>query len=106
MSISIQGHNLDLTPALENHLNEKAQKLYTHHDEIIVSIDFIMKIDNLEKICEATIHLKGHGNYHLTAKCTDMYSAQTKLIAMLDRKCEKHKAQLKNKHAGQGSTST
>ena len=98
MSIPIQItalHELKLTDALTQYVNEKFNKLEKHFPHIMnthvtVSID-----KKFQQIAKANMNLAGGGK--IVASCTskDMYASIDMLIDKLDEQIIKHKEKLK-----------
>lgn len=93
MQINITGHQLDVTEAMRNYVEEKLSRLEKRFDKVI-SVQVIMGIEKLDKKVEATVNLAG-GELFASAENTDMYVAIDALADKLDRQLMK----FKEKHA-------
>lgn len=89
MQITTSGHQLDLTPAIKDYVDNKLQKLEKHHDRI-TSIHVILSVDKLEQKAEATIHVSGK-EFFANSTSEDLYAAIDLLSDKLDRQLIKHK---------------
>ncbi len=89
MQINITGHQLEVTEALRNYIDEKFTKLERHFDKII-SAQVIMGVEKLNKKIDATLLLAG-GEVVASAENTDMYTAIDALVDKLDRQLIKFK---------------
>tara|TARA_B110000967_G_C18508275_1_gene375014 strand:+ start:269 stop:589 length:321 start_codon:yes stop_codon:yes gene_type:complete len=104
MNINISGHHLDITPSLHEHITKKFLKIKTHFDYVI-DVKFILSVEKLTHIAEATIHLP---NIDIHAKSTDkdMYHGIDLLIGKLDRQVIKYKEKIKDHHKSDNSYKT
>jgi len=104
MNINISGHHLDITPSLHEHITKKFLKIKMHFDYVI-DVKFILSVEKLTHIAEATIHLP---NIDIHAKCTDkdMYHGIDLLIGKLDRQVIKYKEKIKDHHKSDNSYKT
>ena len=93
MQINLTGHHLDLTDALRNYVHDKFQRLERHFDHIN-NVHVILKVEKLQQIAEATLHLSGTEVF-ATSEHADMYAAIDALIDKLDRQVIKHKEKIK-----------
>lgn len=89
MQINITGHQLDVTEALRNYIDEKFTKLERHFDKII-SAQVIMSVEKLNQKIDTTLMLAG-GEVVASAENTDMYTAIDALVDKLDRQLIKFK---------------
>lgn len=92
MQLHFTGRNLELTPAIKTHAEEKFQRLERRHANI-ASVNIILQIENLTHIAEATIAMNGT-DIHATAKSTDMYIAIDELVDKLISQITKHKEKI------------
>lgn len=89
MQINISGHQLEVTDALRNYLDEKFVRLERHFDKI-TSAQVIMSVEKLNQKVDATLRLAG-GDVVASAENTDMYAAIDALVDKLDRQLIKFK---------------
>ncbi|AWM81031.1 ribosome-associated translation inhibitor RaiA [Gammaproteobacteria bacterium ESL0073] len=89
MQINITGHQLEVTEALRNYIDEKFTRLERHFDKI-TSAQVIMGVEKLNKKIDATLLLAG-GEVVASAENTDMYTAIDSLVDKLDRQLIKFK---------------
>lgn len=87
MQLTITGHHCDITPALREYVTGKFQKL--NHRGSVSQVNTILKIEKLEQIAEATVHVPGH-EFYASARSADMYSAIDELIDKLVKQVQKH----------------
>ena len=91
MQLKISGHHLQLTPAIENYLMRRLQKIERHHDPI-VNGQVTLSVDKERQQAEGRIHFSG---FDLFAQSTDrnLYAGlmrwRTSWIARSSRKREK-----------------
>lgn len=89
MQINISGHQLEVTEALRNYVNEKFERLERHFDKI-TSAQVIMSVEKLNQKVDATLQLAG-GEVVAGAENSDMYAAIDLLVDKLDRQLIKFK---------------
>ncbi len=89
MQLSISGHHLEVTEAINNYVQTKFSKLDKHNNSI-TNAHVILSVEKLEQKAEADIHVKG-GNIHADAIETDLYAAIDKMVHKLDKQLIKHK---------------
>jgi ribosome hibernation promoting factor len=96
MQINLDGHHIDITPALRGYVTTKFEKLSRHFDHVS-NIHVVLGIEKMAQKAEATIHVSG-GNLFADAKAENMYAAIDALIDKLDRQIIKHKEKQTNYH--------
>ena len=89
MQISITGHQLQVTEALKNYINEKFARLEWHFDRVL-DVHVLLEVEKLAQKAEANLQVNGA---RLFAEDTqeDLYAAIDGLIDKLDRQLVKHK---------------
>lgn len=89
MQLNITGHHVEVTPALNEFVTSKMEKLERHFDNV-TNVHVVLGVEKLRQKAEATLHVSGAD---LFAECTDedMYAAIDGLIDKLDRQVIKHK---------------
>lgn len=95
MQINISGHQLDLTPAIKDYVENKFRKLERHNDRITI-VNVILSVDKLEQKAEASVHASGK-DFFADASAEDLYAAIDLLSDKLDRQLIKRKEKL-NSH--------
>ena len=101
MRIDINGHQMDVTPALRDYVNDKFARVarhYDHHAEARV----LLSVDKLEQKAEATIATAGK-TLHAEAVAQDMYAAIDLLADKLDRLMIKQKEKITDHHRGESA---
>jgi putative sigma-54 modulation protein len=93
MQINLTGHHVDITDSLRDYVDTKFSKLERHFDHIN-NVHVILKVEKLQQIAEATLHLSGTEVF-ATSEHADMYAAIDALIDKLDRQVIKHKEKSK-----------
>ena len=89
MQITITGHQLEITEALRDYVNNKFSRLERHFDKI-TSIRVTMGVEKIKQIVDATILIAG-GDVVAQAEHEDMYAAIDLLVDKLDRQLLKPK---------------
>ena len=101
MNLTISGHHLEVTPALNNHVKTKLDRITRHFDQV-VNIKVLLTVEKISdkerrQRAECTIHVKGND---LVAESShaDLYTAVNEMIDKLDRKVGKHKERIQDHH--------
>lgn len=89
MQVNISGHQLDVTDALRDYIEEKFARLERHFDKI-TNVQVTLEVEKLKQKVEATLHVAG-GEVVANAESDDMYAAIDLLTDKLDRQLIKHK---------------
>ena len=97
MEISIDGHHVALTPAIQEHIETKMTKIERHFEHV-VNVHVVLSVEKQRHKAEATIQITGN-NIHASCEHEDMYAAIDLLIDKLDRQIKKHKEKLTNHRA-------
>jgi putative sigma-54 modulation protein len=94
MQLHINGHHLEVTPALNEYIQSKFERLQRHYDQITTT-QVILSVEKMVHKAEATVHIAG-ADLFAAAEDEDMYAAIDALADKLDRQLIKHK----QKHRG------
>lgn len=94
MNLIIQGHHLEVTPALRDYVDGKLQRIRRHFDHVIEA-DVLLSVDKLQHKAEVTLRVRGN-SMHAESIDGDMYAAIDNLIDKLDRQVLRHKDRVKN----------
>ena len=99
MNISISGHHISVTEAMDNVIREKLAKIERHFDQI-QSIQVILSLDNngASKChkAEAIMRVSGQEMF-VQALDDDMYKAIGEMTEKLDRQVRKYKTKQERK---------
>ena len=98
MRIEINGHQIDVTPALRDYVLARLDKLERHSDQLLDG-HVILTVEKLVQKAEATLNLAGR-SLHAEATAEDMYAAIDLLADKLDRQVLKHKEKVTDHHRG------
>jgi putative sigma-54 modulation protein len=94
MNLIIQGHHLEVTPALRDYVSGKLERIRRHFDHVIEA-DVLLAVDKLQHKAEVTLRVRGN-SMHAEAIDGDMYAAIDNLMDKLDRQVLRHKDRVKN----------
>lgn len=94
MQIHIVGHNFHVTPAIEEFIKEKFNKLKKHSEQI-TSINVTLNVEKLQHIAESTIFLMKF-ELHAHAESHNMYTTIDQLVEKLNVQLIKHKEKLQS----------
>ena len=101
MRIEITGHQIDVTPALRDYVNNKFERLQRHFDNLL-DIHAILTVEKLEHKAEASIQMSGRTAF-AEVIAENMYAAIDLLADKLDRQVIKHKEKLTDHHRGENA---
>ena len=104
MRIEINGHQIEVTPALRDYVLARLDKLDRHSDQLLDG-HVILSVEKLQQKAEATLHLEGR-RLHAEAVAEDMYAAIDALADKLDRQVLKHKEKITDHHRGEAAART
>ena len=89
MQININGHHVEVSPALRAYVTEKMERINRHFDHVI-SLNVILSVEKLQHEAEATLHTAGKSLF-ANASATDMYAAIDGLVDKLDKQVRRFK---------------
>jgi putative sigma-54 modulation protein len=101
MRIDISGHQIDVTPALRDYVQEKFARVSRHYDHHL-DARVILSVDKLEQKAEATLNTPGKTLF-ADAIAPDMYAAIDLLSDKLDRLLVKQKEKMTDHHRGESA---
>lgn len=89
MNLNLTGRQLEITPALRQHVTDKVAKLKNHFEGVI-DVAVTLSVEKLRQKAEGSVHLSGK-DLHVVAEDDDLYIAIDQMIDKLDRQILKHK---------------
>ncbi|GAB2496290.1 ribosome hibernation-promoting factor, HPF/YfiA family [Arenimonas alkanexedens] len=101
MRIEISGHQIDVTPALHDYVQDKLARVARHFDHHL-EVRVTLAVDKLEQRAEATLSTPGK-TLHAEAVAPDMYAAIDLLADKLDRLVIKQKEKMTDHHRGESA---
>jgi putative sigma-54 modulation protein len=101
MRIEISGHQMDVTPALRDYVQDKLARVARHYDHHL-DTRVILSVDKLDQKAEATLNTPGKTLF-ADAIAPDMYAAIDLLADKLDRLVLKQKEKKTNHHRGESA---
>ncbi|MFZ1325046.1 MAG: ribosome-associated translation inhibitor RaiA [Candidatus Contendobacter sp.] len=99
MQIKLSGHHVEITPALQDYVRDKLERIERHFDNV-TSIQVILSTEKLQQKAEATVHVAGN-DIHADAVEEGLYAAIDVLSDKIDRQIKKHKEKMTEKHRGE-----
>ena len=101
MNITISGHHISITDAIDAHVKQKSSKVSNHFQDLM-TLDVILTVEKNEHIAEINTHKKGK-DLSVKVGTNDMYQSITeafkKLYTVLQsQKSTKIAARHKNQH--------
>lgn len=100
MQLTISGHHIDLTDAMQDYVENKMERLERHFDQV-TKINVILSVEKMRQKAEATIHITGNDVF-ANAEDENMYAAIDALVDKLDRQIKKHKEKMTDHHRSEG----
>jgi putative sigma-54 modulation protein len=101
MQITIQGHQVDVTPALRDYAMGKFDRVTRHFDHLH-ELTIVLGIEKVLHKADATMQFSGKKagrTLHANATATDMYAAIDALVDKIDKQVRKYKEKLTDHHA-------
>lgn len=103
MNLLLTGQHVDITPALRDYVEKKADRVIRHFDQII-DLAVILGIEQpseKDKRQRAEVNLRVKGQvFHMDQYAEDLYAAIDLLFDKLDRQVIKHKDKVQD-HKGE-----
>ena len=89
MNIQFTGHNVEVTPAIREHLAEKLERV-KHHFDHVMDVRATFSVErNIQK---ASLHVRSNGcDFHAEDGQDDLYTAIDFAVDKLDKQVVKHK---------------
>lgn len=94
MNLNINGHHLEVTPAIRNYVIEKLDRVKRHFDHVI-DASVTISVVKLVQRADVTLHVRGK-DIHAEASHENLYAAIDALVDKLDRQVLRHKDKLTN----------
>ncbi len=88
MEITISGHHVEITPAINAYTKEKLSILEKF--DAITSLDVVLSVEKERQKAEANIHVTG-STFHAEAITEDMYHSIDALEQKLAKQLKKHR---------------
>ncbi|NMG75298.1 ribosome hibernation-promoting factor, HPF/YfiA family [Aromatoleum diolicum] len=89
MNLTINGHHVEVTPAIREYVNTKLDRVIRHFDNV-TSVNVILSVEKLKQKAEVTLHVRGKDIY-VESDDGDMYAAIDSMVDKLDRQVLKYK---------------
>lgn len=101
MNLTISGHHLEITPALDSYVKTKLDRITRHFDQV-VDIKVLLTVEKQKEKdrrqrAECNIHVKGNDLFAESSH-EDLYAAVDELVDKLDRQVVRHKSRLQDHH--------
>lgn len=102
MNLLLSGQHVDLTPAIKDYVEKKAERVIRHFDRII-DIAVILGVEQpsaKDKRHRAEVNLRVKGQvFHMDQYAEDLYAAIDLLFDKLDRQVVRHKDKVQDHRA-------
>lgn len=96
MQVQLSGQQIEVTPALRDHVNSRLDRL-TRLDERILSLSIVLSVNKLQQRAEGTLSVTG-STLHAEALENDMYVSIDVLFDKLVTQLRKHREKISDKH--------
>lgn len=96
MQFQLSGQQIEVTPALREHVAAKLDRL-TRLDERLVSLSVVLSLDKLRQHAEGTLQASG-ATLHAEAAEADMYASIDMLFDKLVGQLRRHREKISDKH--------
>jgi len=97
MQITVSGHQVAVTSALNDYVTTKLERIVRHFEHLH-DVTVTLSVEKLLHKAEATLHCAATKTIHADAQAGDMYAAIDALADKLDRQVTKHKEKIKDHH--------
>lgn len=95
MRIEVTGRRLDLTDAIEEHANKKAEKILKHYDGVL-EIEIVLDQESAtEFTAETIVNVVKHDPLVGKSRRQDIYAAIDASIEKASRQVQEHKERLR-----------
>ena len=88
MQMHLNGHHVEVTPALRGYVHKKLQRILRHCDQLI-DVQCTLTVEKLQHKAESTVRIAG-ASIHAAAIDADMYAAIDVLADKLDEQVKRH----------------
>lgn len=100
MQLTVSGHHVDLTEAMQSYVENKMERLERHFDQL-TNVNVILSVEKMRQKAEASIHITGNDIF-ANAEDENMYAAIDALVDKLDRQIKKYKEKHTDHHRSEG----
>ena len=104
MQLNLDGHHVEITPALREYVETKLKKIERHFDHL-TGVHVVLNVEKQRQAAEATLNLTG-AQIFANAEHEDMYAAIDLMISKLDAQVRKHKGKITDHHRGRVDNSS
>lgn len=101
MRLEVSGHQIEITPALKEFVENKLERISRHFDHHL-DVRVLLSVDKLQQRAKATLTPRGKA-LHAEAEASDMYAAIDLLVDKLDRIVLREKERLTDHHRGESA---
>jgi putative sigma-54 modulation protein len=101
MKLTITGRNLEITEAIENHLENKMKTTIQELGEK-TNVHIALHVEKHRHLAEITVQAKGFA-VHAHEETKDLYSAIDNALSNVERQLRKHKERAKDLRMKQGT---
>jgi len=96
MQVQLSGQQIEVTPALRDHVNSRLDRL-NRLDDRILGLSVVLSVNKLQQRAEGTLSIAG-SSLHAEALENDMYVSIDVLFDKLVTQLRKHREKICDKH--------
>ena len=99
MQVQLSGQQIEVTPALRDHVNSRLDRL-SRLDERILNLNIVLSVNKLQQRADGTLYIAG-STLHAEALENDMYVSIDVLFDKLVTQLRKHRDKVCDKHTAE-----
>jgi putative sigma-54 modulation protein len=96
MQFQLSGQQIEVTPALRDHVAAKIDRL-TRLDDRLLGLNVVLSLDKLQQRADGTLKTSG-ATLHAEAAEADMYASIDTLFDKLVNQLRRHREKISDKH--------
>jgi putative sigma-54 modulation protein len=96
MQFQLSGQQIEVTPALREHVEAKLDRL-TRLDDRLLGLNVVLSLDKLQQRADGTLKTQG-ATLHAEAAEADMYASIDTLFDKLVSQLRRHREKISDKH--------
>ncbi len=102
MKLTVTGRHIEITPAIQDHLEERLGKIVTDLEGMI-DVHVILSVEKYRHKAEITVKGKGV-SFHSEDETKDLYGAIDSTVEKLDKHLKKHRDKFMEKRPKHGAS--
>ncbi len=102
MQITITGRNLEITPAIREHVEKRLSKIKKYFHSI-VDVHVVLMLQRFQHICDMTVNASGI-TLHAHDTTQDLYASVDSVVDKIEGQLKKYKEKIQNHRTKAGPT--